>query len=89
MESKMSYLKALDLHHKLNKEQFDLVWKAMDGYGDYREREALVKNNVDLDAVVGQSEQLKAFFEFLEFRDYLNCDATKADQIIKDHITSL
>ena len=39
--------------------------------------------------VVGRSEQLNAFFEFLEFRDYLNCDPAKADQIIKDHIESL
>lgn len=44
MESKLSYLKALDLQYKLNKEQFNLVWKAMDGYGEYREREAKFKN---------------------------------------------
>jgi hypothetical protein len=37
-ESKLSYIKDLDLQYKLNKEHFDLVWKAMDGYGDYRER---------------------------------------------------
>jgi hypothetical protein len=39
-ESKATYLKALDLHYKLSKEQMNLVWKAMDGYGDYRAREA-------------------------------------------------
>jgi len=48
-----------------------------------------VERICSLFGVVGRSEQLKAFFEFLEFRDYLNCDLTKADQIIKDHIESL
>ena len=34
----MSFIRSLDLHYKLNNEQFDLVWKAMDGYGEYREQ---------------------------------------------------
>jgi len=54
----------------------DLVFKIMD--------EQKVKSEG-----VRRSEQLNAFFEFLEFRGYLNCDPTKANQIIKDHIDSL
>lgn len=54
MESKMGYIKALGLDHKLDKEQLHLVWKAMDGYGDYREREADLKNCSMPDVVISE-----------------------------------
>ena len=53
-ESKATYLKALDLHYKLSKEQMHLVWKAMDGYGDYRAREAAYEMRLKLESKLGE-----------------------------------
>jgi hypothetical protein len=53
-ESKATYLKALDLHYKLSREQMDLVWKAMDGYGDYRAREAVYEMRLKLEIKLGE-----------------------------------
>ena len=44
MESKLGYIRALKLEQKVDRDTLLLILKAMDGYGDYRENEAKLKN---------------------------------------------